>query len=308
MENQFDYYYIQEAEQFTFYRIPKQLFTDPAFKTMSVESKVLYGLMLDRMSLSRRSGWIDEQDRVFIYFTMADIQQQLGCGHNKAVRLLKELDRDMGMIRRKHQGLGKPDKIYVMNFISVRQPQPSENGNSEQENSQPSESGNSEAPETGDPEFPESDANKNDDNNTDFSDTDSIYPLSKSKENPLDGWRMGEEITARSILHEKWGYVALEGHYPRNVLRGIFALGVDVLCSKAPTLRVCGEDMPRQQVVDRLLSLDFTHIDYVLDSMSKVSRPVRNVKSYLLTALYTAPTTLDAYIETLFAANERQKP
>lgn len=116
MSTKFDYYYTHEAEQFTFYRIPKALFTEPLFQDLSVEAKVLYGLMLDRVGLSIRSGWVDEQDRVYIYFTVADIQQQLGCGHNKAVRLLKELDTDMGLIRRKRQGLGRPDRIYVMNF------------------------------------------------------------------------------------------------------------------------------------------------------------------------------------------------
>ena len=303
MEPQFDYYYIQEAEQYTFYRIPKQLFTDPAFKSLSVEAKVLYGLMLDRMSLSRRSGWIDEQNRVFIYFTMEDIQEQLGCGHNKAVRLLKELDKEMGLIRRKHQGLGKPDKIYVMNFVTVRHRQSSENGNSEKANSQPSENGNAGIPENGCPELPKQDRKNTEKNKTEFSDTDSLCPPSGKDE--LEGF--GEKVNLLGLLHEKWGYIALRDHYTRDELDGIFSLGVDVLSSKKDTIRINGEDMPRQQVADRLLSLDFTHIDYVLESLKSVSRPVRNMRSYLLTLLYNAPITIDAYITALIAQNEAKQ-
>lgn len=125
MSTSFAYYTAQESEQFTFYRIPKALFTDPTFSHLSAEAKLLYGLMLDRMGLSRRSGWIDRQGRVYIYFTHNEIQDCLQCGHNKAVRLLKELDQGLGLIRRKRQGLGRPDRIYVMNFVSA---QTSQNG------------------------------------------------------------------------------------------------------------------------------------------------------------------------------------
>ena len=86
---------------------------------MSNYIKLLYGLMLDRIGLSVRSGWVDEQDHVYIYYTQGEIMDQLHCGHNKAIRLLKELDQDIGLIRRRRQGLGKPDRIYVMNFEPV---------------------------------------------------------------------------------------------------------------------------------------------------------------------------------------------
>ena len=109
------------------------------------------------------------------------------------------------------------------------------------------------------------------------------------------------------MLHEKWGYIALRDHYTRDELDGIFSLGVDVLSSKKDTIRINGEDMPRQQVADRLLSLDFTHIDYVLESLKSVSRPVRNMRSYLLTLLYNAPITIDAYITALIAQNEAKQ-
>ena len=88
-----DYFYGDEAEQFTFYRIPKVLFTDPSYRRISSDAKILYGLMLDRMGLSVRNGWLDEYNRVFIFFTLEDALEYLCCGHTKAVSLFGELDR-----------------------------------------------------------------------------------------------------------------------------------------------------------------------------------------------------------------------
>ena len=110
-----DYYYGLEAEQYTFFRIPKILFS-PTYKTLSVSAKMLYALMLDRMSLSARNRWMDEDGRVFIYFRMSEIMSALGCGHNKAIALYAELEK-VGLIERKKQGMGRPAKIYVKNFI-----------------------------------------------------------------------------------------------------------------------------------------------------------------------------------------------
>ena len=88
----FDYYYGDESNQFAFYRIPRQLITGEAFKKLSTDAKLLYGLLLDRMGLSAKNGWYDDMGRVFIYYTLDEIQEDLNCGHEKAVRLLAELD------------------------------------------------------------------------------------------------------------------------------------------------------------------------------------------------------------------------
>ena len=121
MPLQLDYFYGGEAEQYSFYRIPKVLFTDPNYSTMTMEARVLYGLLLDRMGLSARNGWLDSCGRVFIYFTLEDAMTQMGFGHNKAVRHFKELE-DIGLIERKKQGQGKPTRIYVKNFILPPEP------------------------------------------------------------------------------------------------------------------------------------------------------------------------------------------
>ena len=85
---QFEYFYGGEAEQFSFFRIPKLLFRDEAFKSVSTDAKVLYGLMLDRMSLSLKNGWMDTEGRVYIIYTIADIMEDMNCADQKAGKLL----------------------------------------------------------------------------------------------------------------------------------------------------------------------------------------------------------------------------
>ena len=115
---QFEYFYGNEAEQFTFYRIPKILVTSPTFKRVSDSAKLLYGLMLDRMGLSIRNGWVDDENRVYIFFTTNDVMEQMCCGTEKATKLLAELDSEkgIGLIERKKQGQGKPAIVYLKKF------------------------------------------------------------------------------------------------------------------------------------------------------------------------------------------------
>ena len=114
-EIQFKYFYGTESEMLTFYRIPKLLVTSKYYKTLTNDAKMLYGLMLDRMSLSARNRWFDKENRVFIYFSVEDTMECLNCGKNKAMKTIAELDEKggIGLIERKKQGLGKPDIIYV---------------------------------------------------------------------------------------------------------------------------------------------------------------------------------------------------
>ena len=123
-EKSFDYYYGDESSQFSFYRIPRQLITGERFKRLSTDAKLLYGLLLDRMGLSAKNGWYDEQGRVYIYYTLDEIQEDLNCAHGKAVKLLSELDtgNGFGLIERVKQGQGRPTKIYVKRFTTREKP------------------------------------------------------------------------------------------------------------------------------------------------------------------------------------------
>ena len=127
---QFDYFYGSQAEQFSFYRIPKVLFTDPQFKPLSTDAKVLYGILLDRMSLSLKNQWLDAQNKVYIIFTVDEIMDALNCANQKATRLMVELEKQAGLIERKRQGLGRPNLIYVKNFAATINSKSCEKGDS----------------------------------------------------------------------------------------------------------------------------------------------------------------------------------
>lgn len=116
---EFDYFYGQQADMFTFFRIPKVLFTNDRFWNVSTDAKLLYGILLDRMNLSAKNGWYDEDGRVYIIFTVEEIMESLGCANKKSGKLLDELEKKCGLIERKRQGLGKPNLIYVKNFVSA---------------------------------------------------------------------------------------------------------------------------------------------------------------------------------------------
>lgn len=126
----FSYFYGEESEQFSFYRIPRLLVTGAQFKNLSTDAKLLYGLLLDRMGLSAKNGWYDEQGRVYIYYPLDEIETDLNCSHGKAVRLMAELDTGtgIGLIERVRQGLGRPSIIYVKQFTTKRVPAPQPDG------------------------------------------------------------------------------------------------------------------------------------------------------------------------------------
>ena len=157
-ELQFDYYRGMEAEQYTFYRIPKVLFTAECFKSLSCEAKVLYGLLLDRMSLSIKNRWFDEEDRVYIIFTVEDVMELLNCSRQKAIKNLAELDSEkgIGLIEKKRLGLGRPNVIYVKNFIIKESPEQEEKEPENAVNTQKYENHTSRSMENGLQEVPKS--------------------------------------------------------------------------------------------------------------------------------------------------------
>ncbi len=114
---EYDYFYPHNSDQYAFYRIPKGLFTDRDLKTMTNGSKILYGLLLDRVDLSARNRWIDEANRIFIIYPREEICDHMGCAPKTATKLVVELE-DRGLAERRIQGLGKPAVLYVKNFAS----------------------------------------------------------------------------------------------------------------------------------------------------------------------------------------------
>ena len=186
---QFDYYRGMEAEQYSFYRVPKILFTAECFKELSCEAKVLYGLLLDRMSLSMKNHWLDEEERVYIIFTVEEIAELLNCGTQKAVKLLKELDSEkgIGLIEKKRLGLGRPNVIYVKNFLV----QKNDEENSDTSDLQNCENHNSGVVKTTIQEFPKSQFKNDENHNSEDMEPIDIETERLEKEPYLSG---GKEI------------------------------------------------------------------------------------------------------------------
>lgn len=311
-----EYFYGNDAEQFTFYRIPKVLFTDHRYKAVSVEAKVLYGLLLDRMSLSIRSGWLDDDGRVYIYFTLEEAIEFLGFGKDKLVRLFQELDRDrgIGLIERKKQGQGKPTKIYVKNFIIPGDaPLTSEKPKSEPPTPpQTSEIAKSRLLPGRSADCGISDPNYTDKKETEWSDTESIYPPpSPQPPKRVKGrqrMRMDEIEQYRALIKENIDYERLleEHPYDQELIDGYVELIVETCCSRREYIRVNQEDMPRDLVKSRLLKLDKEHITYVMDCLSKNTTLVGNIKAYTLSALYNAPITISQHYTSLVSHDMAQ--
>lgn len=285
-----DYFYGDEAEQYTFYRIPKVLFTDPAYRRISSDAKILYGLMLDRMGLSVRNGWLDDCQRVFIYFTLEDALEYLCCGHTKAVSLFGELDKG-GLIERKKQGQGKPTKIYVKNFVRKAEVLTSKKRKSK-------------VPQTGSQDFQKTASNNTEINNTDLNETDpSIYPVRGLPEDrpPAAADEMDTMEAYREVIKENIEYDIMRQQLGYNavLLDDILDIMVDTVCSSKRMIRIGGEDYPREVVKNRLLKINGEHIGYVIDCLKENTTKVRNIRAYLLTSLYNAPTTINSYYTAL---------
>jgi hypothetical protein len=299
-----DYFYGAQADQFAFYRIPKALFTDERFKSISAEAKILYGILLDRMSLSRKNGWLDEQGRVFIIFTLDEVMEAIGCADQKATKLLNELDSKAGLIERKRQGLGKPNLIFVKNFVdnSVGSISPTEESRIKTRENHDSADVNITTPESR-----KSRRSNTDSNNTEFSETDT-YPFPSGQvdshgQEPVDKMRqdMEERKQYRAILECNLEYdILLENNpYDREIIGEIMELLLDTVCSKRQYIRIAGDDKPREVVKSQLLKLNCTHIEYVLSSFKENASKVRNIKQYLLASLYNAPLTISNYYDAL---------
>ena len=295
------YFYGDEAMQFTYFRIPCQLITHPRFKHLSTDSKLLYGMLLDRMSLSIKNEWYDDTGRVYIYYTVDEIGSSLNCGRDKAMKLLAELDtgKGVGLIERIKQGQGKPTRIYVKRFTTQelppqpeKKPEPSApSPDVEFSDVQKSAFPTSRSRDFRRAEVEETDPNQAKRNQIDFIQPDpSIYPPTPS------GQQMGiDRCEVREEVEESIEYDRLRRELPHDDVESLLELIVDVLSSTASTMRIGGEVLPVDAVRRRFRQLDSEHIRYVIDSLRQTTTKINNIRAYLLTALYNAPTTIGPY-------------
>lgn len=263
---------INEAERFKFFRVPKVLF-EARYKNLSTDAKILYSLLFERMELSRKNGWHDDDGSVYIYFTLEEVCEVLGCGHDKATKLFCELE-NYSLLRRRKQGCGKPAKLYVLKFYD------------ECDNSEVLNAGlpQSDMVNIGSTACGFSAGNNTDINNNYISNTN----LSVS--------RYDVDATEQRIK-EQLEYDILITKIGKNTADEIIMIITDAICGTSETVRIGKQDMPREIVRSRFFKLNCEHIEYVVDRMKETTTDVKNVHAYLLTALYKAPTTIDNYYQ-----------
>ena len=329
---EFDYYYGIEAEQFSFYRIPKLLITDERFDGLSSDAILLYGLMLDRMALSMKNGWFDDQNRAYIIYTIENIREDLGrrgkCSKEKAVKVLAELDA-IGLVEKKRRGLGKPDIIYVKNFAtkeaekeSVSADVSTEVGKTDfKKSGKPTSRGQkNRLQEVGKSDFKRSknqtsggrenrpqevgnsDPNYNYMNNTDFSNTNPIY-LSDQKAarpdpirtDPMDDVNAYMELVKGNIEYDH--YIAELDFQDQKLYQELFEVICEIVCVKRESVKIGGEDYPHELVKTKFLKLNHAHLEYVMGSMKETTAKIANIKAYMITALYNAPITMNHYYQ-----------
>ena len=313
-KTEFDYYYGVEAEQFTFVRVPKVLFTDKEhFGGLSNEAKLLYGLLLERMSLSRKNNWIDKHNRVYIIFLpVEEIEESLDVGHEKALNLLKELDDQsgIGLVKKKCRGLGLPSILYVKNFIvkgeqnTDRVPTSRSTENEFQEfgktDFKKSENQTSENPKNRLLEVRKSDSNNIDINNTDMSYTydQSIARSQAGIQNFSPGADGLIDAIERSTVEEKVkkqiDYDCLISHPDSSVVQmaeEIKALMVDVLCGERSVVSE-GKRVSEETAKSAYRKITFDHVQYVMKSLVSYPDKISRIDRFLTASLFNSVYTL----------------
>lgn len=262
----FDYYYGLESEQYNFFRIPKLLFTDKRFRHVSSDAKILYGIMLDRMNLSRKNGWIDDKNRVYIIFSINEIMETLGCAEQKAVKLLAELDlqKGIGLIEKKRQGQGKPSLIYVKNFIS-------ENIVSEEKE----------------------DKIESCDNHNSKTMKNTILKLRKSQSNNINNndteisiilSEVKKQIRYEELIRERGGQ--------KQKIELIVSVMREIYDSKADNMSINKAAVSTVKVKEVYRKISKKGVEYVLDNM-EMAGDITYPKRFIITALYNASKELD---------------
>ena len=303
----FRYYYGSESEQYSYFKIPKLLITSDIFRDLSNDAKILYGLLLDRMELSRKNNWFDEENRAYIVCSIEEISELLNCSRNKAIKSLQELDTDkgIGLIEKRRLGQGNNTIMYVKNFLI------SADMNSQQSNADVSEVQNvnfqkskistSRNAKNQLPEVQNMDHKKTYNNHTESNETVS-HPIVSTKEQKIRRFDADHDWDFslqeyQLYVKEMIDYESLMQVYPREkeTIDGIFELIVEVLMNTNEKILIASSWYPAQLVKSKFMKLSYGHIEYVLDRLKSNTTKVRNIKKYILAALFNAPTTMDSY-------------
>ena len=326
----FNYFFGSQAEQFSFVRIPRIMLTEPAFQELSLASKVLYGVLLDRMSLSMKNNWFDDENRVYIIYQIGEIQEDLGLTKRKAMDLLSELE-DFGLLEKKRRGHGLPNILYVKSFMTDTGTDHSSNiseGRSTPEalpaktEDRGTEIRTSESDEQGasgteictsrsagfrTQEVQESALQEVQDSAPLMNQTDSIHIVSASLAERMmryDEMRSDREParTAKAygaLIRENIDYDSLliSHSNDRQLIDGIVDLILETVLCRQDYILIASNQYPASVVKSKLLKLNYFHIEYVLECLHRNTTKVTNIRKYLLAVLFNAPSTMDGYYQ-----------
>lgn len=311
----FDYYYGLQAEQFSFIRIPRAMLTDEAFASLSLQAKVLFSVFLDRMGISMRNGWFDEKNRVFIIYQISEIQEDLGFSKRKAMDYLAELEK-FGLVEKKKRGFGLPNVLYIKNFLIQR-----DYSRSVEMGTYDTKLSGTRSAEIDTSEVRIRDLRsvgmttsevrksiplevqkmgplkKNNNNQTNMSNTESNHTISAETDDlmrfdvePMERVNAYENLIKENINYDD---LLMVHTYDVEMINGIIQLILEVVVSESSSILVASERYPAALVKSKLLKLNYSHIEYVLECLHKNTTKVQNIKKYLLAALFNAPSTMD---------------
>lgn len=309
---QFDYFYGSEAEQFTFYRIPKILITSQFFKKVSDSAKLLYGLMLDRMSLSIRNGWLDDDNRAYIFFTTNDVMEQMSCGTEKATKMLAELDSEkgIGLIERVKQGQGRPAIIYLKKFYDIEDKDTTsqsstlknENQAFEESKNKTFENRKSGLSEIKSLEFRKSKCNYNNINNTDIN---YIYPINQDNYNIQNSDTQNEEewidryTKTVDEIKKQIDYDYLINHTERDIVDEVVNIMAEVMTVYRPKYKIEGDFIEYNAVVNKFRQITAQKLEICLLAYSRKIQRIKNPKAYWISTLYNIPLTSEIVLQNM---------
>lgn len=257
--------------------ISKELFKNPLYNSVSAEAKLLYGFLVDRSKLSEKNGeaWMDQNNEFFVYYPQTEIMERFCCGHDKARRLIRELE-DAQLIQRTRQGLGLPHRLVVKEVIYT-----TNNTHNEERKSSTVECG------------------KVAGNNT--------YYDNKSDINKPDSMLFRDKMLIEKQIKENVCYDVLTVETDQYLLDSILEVIVETLCKSTKVIRIAGEEKPISEVSHRFMALNDMHLRYIIDRIKREENVIFSPKGYILRHLFYADQEMDIYYASRVAHDEKTR-
>ena len=267
-----------------FIMFPKELLKDK-YSHISLEAKFLYALLLNRTALSIKNHLMDKNGNIYIIYKQSDVQNELGFSKQKVQKMFSELENN-SLIFRQKQHCNLPDMIFVTKLSEDKQDNYQGLNSELPKNENKSSEGMKIIP-----------LSNTDKNKTNKNREESIYHQKKQNNSELI------DITSvRNSVYSQIEYDAIKENLmtvdSKNILDNIVSIITEVYSKKNGKTYVNGESVYYTQLKPLFAELNQFHVEYVLECISSrtsTMQPIKNLKAYLMTALFNAPKTMDEY-------------